>query len=48
MQAGVEVVLAVLRGDWGKAWSSLGAIVSNVLKTVVGIVRGVGRLSSSR
>lgn len=35
----IELVLAVLRGDWGEAWQSLTAIVRNVISNIVDILR---------
>lgn len=35
----INTALAVLRGDWGDAWHSLGGIVSAVLHGVAGIVK---------
>ncbi|WP_217923776.1 hypothetical protein [Miltoncostaea oceani] len=35
----IELVLAVIRGDWGAAWRSLTAIVRNVIADIVDIIR---------
>jgi hypothetical protein len=36
----VNLVLAVLRGDWGAAWNALKNIARNVLQTLVAMVKG--------
>lgn len=37
----IEFVLALINGDWGKAWDALKGIVSTVLGLIVGTIRNI-------
>jgi hypothetical protein len=45
IQAVVEGVLAVLRGDWTAAWNSLKTVVSRVFSSIGAIVRGFASIA---
>lgn len=40
----VEVVLALIRGDWGKAWDSLKKLAGDALRGVLTILKALGKL----
>jgi phage-related protein len=40
----IRLVLAIINGDWGKAWDALKGIVSSVFEGVKGIVSGAGNV----
>jgi hypothetical protein len=41
VQETINLVLAVLRGDWGDAWDALVALARNALTTAAKVVRGI-------
>jgi hypothetical protein len=44
LRATIELILALIRGDWGKAWDALKTIVASSLHATVAIIRGLGGL----
>jgi hypothetical protein len=45
VQAVIEGVLAVIRGDWSKAWSSLQKVVTTVLSSIGSIIKGFASIA---
>lgn len=47
VKAVIELVLAVIRGDWGAAWNALKTIVSNTVRGFLAILRGLAPLAGN-